>query len=189
MVFLKYRPVLGDVLRGRWVVIAITGTRRSGSTAAGGPAGAAGHDELQATVVVVQVAGRSLALFASRVEEVQPAAQLKHLPGAASTVEGFVNLHGQIVPVLDARRLLGLPSREICLSDLFVIITTGARRTVLHVDGAPGLTNVSMGEIAAASASTPAALRSAGIAQMEDGLLVVHDTDAFVSDHELTQVG
>ena len=169
-------------------VITITGTRRSGGTA-DASAEQVARDELEATVVVADVAGHSLALFASRVEEVQPAAQLKQVPGAAPSIEGFVNLHGEIVPVIDGRRLLGLPSRGIRLSDLFVIVKSATRRTVLHVDGAPGLTNLSMGEIAAAAAATPAELRSAGIARMQDGLLVVHDTDAFVSAHELTQVG
>lgn len=169
-------------------VIAITGTTSSGVRAPEAANHGPSPDQLDAAVVVFTVGSRSLGLFASRVDEVQPAAEVMGLPEAPPAVEGVLDLHGEIVPVLDGRRLLQLPPRPTLLTDLFVIVRSGAR-AVLHVDAAVGLVDLSLGEIAAVAPLAPRALRAAGIARMDDGLLVVHDTDTFLSSGQLAQAG
>lgn len=169
-------------------VIAITRTTGSGITAAETANSGPSADQLDVAVVVFQLGSQSLGFFASRVEEVQPAAAVKHLLGAPPLVEGVVDLHGEIVPVLDGRRLLGLPSRPTRLTDLFVIVRV-ANRMVVHVDAAIGLVNLPVGKVVSVAPLAPSALRSAGIARMDDGLLVVHDTEAFLASRETVQVG
>lgn len=173
---------------GEVAVIAITGTTSSGVRASEAASHGPSRDQLDVAVVVFKVGNRSLGLFASRVDEVQPAAAVKDVPEAPPVVEGVLDLHGEIVPVIDGRRLLELPPRPTQLSDLFVIVRAAAR-VVLHVDAAVGLVNLPLGEIAAVAPMAPRALRAAGIARMDDGLLVVHDTDAFLSSGQLARAG
>ncbi len=52
------------------------------------------------------------ALPLSVVERVLPMVAVSPLPHAPSIALGVINLHGQIIPVLDIRRRLGFPTRD-----------------------------------------------------------------------------
>ena len=138
----------------------------------------------ETTVVLIEVAGQLLGLPAARVEQVRPAAQVTRLPGAPQLVEGVVNLHGDLTPVLDGRRRLGIARREMKLSDRFVILRARGRRLVMHVDAAVGVVNVPQAEIDAAASLRIDTFGCAGIARLRNGMFVVHDTDALLSPRE-----
>jgi purine-binding chemotaxis protein CheW len=61
------------------------------------------------------------ALPVSRVDRVLPALAITALPGAPPVIAGHAVLRGQGVPVLDLRRCLGLPGREVRLDDSLVL--------------------------------------------------------------------
>lgn len=63
-----------------------------------------------ATLVVFRCGERRCALGRAAVDEVTPLPELSHPPGTPGGIEGYLNLGGEAVVVVDAARLFGLES-------------------------------------------------------------------------------
>ncbi len=75
------------------------------------------------------------AIALSQVDRVYPVVEIT----GADTVSGndylgFVNLHGELIPVINTRLRLGLPEKEIEISDMLIMILDGSTRLALIVD-------------------------------------------------------
>lgn len=62
--------------------------------------------------IVLPIGADRYGIELTDVREVVPAPRLTPVPGAPAAVLGVVNLRGEVVPVLDTARLLGLPALE-----------------------------------------------------------------------------
>jgi len=105
------------------------------------------------------------------------------LPRAPAIVEGVVDLHGAIVPVLDVRARFGLPPRALSASDHFVFVRAAAMAgpRALRVDRALDL--IELDDIADVR-DLPYVEHVAGVARSPDGLVLVHDVATFLSEAE-----
>ncbi|MFW5735703.1 MAG: chemotaxis protein CheW [Oceanidesulfovibrio sp.] len=109
---------------------------------------------------------------------------------------GVLSLGGRIVPVFDPLVRLGQEPKIIDPSDHIVFAWAGSRMVGLCVDEAGGVFRESPQNVAAASdASRTAAIAPgssvwkdlrgiAGIAPLADGLAVIRDLDAFLSEED-----
>jgi len=70
------------------------------------------------------VAGRLFGVEVLNVQEVIRCQEITPVPLAPFTVQGLINLRGQIVPVIDLRRRLGLPERPAEEQPLNVVVRT-----------------------------------------------------------------
>jgi purine-binding chemotaxis protein CheW len=61
------------------------------------------------------------ALYLSAVERVIRSVEVTPLPKAPEIVIGVINIQGEIIPVIDIRKLFHLPIHEISIDDLFII--------------------------------------------------------------------
>lgn len=140
-------------------------------------------------VLVIGVGDHRLGLPVLAVDEVLPIAWVTPLPGAPPIVEGVLDVRGNTVVVLDARRRIGAGARPVRLSDRLVVARAGAHRVALHVDAVLTIQEVPTVELLAGVAMAPAVLGAAGLVRMDDGLLVVHDPAAFLSSEESAALG
>jgi purine-binding chemotaxis protein CheW len=92
-----------------------------------------------------------------RVREVVPALPATPVPGAPPYVEGVVRLRGEVVPVLDVRKRLGLEARSATRKTRFLVVNVGGRPVALVVDEAGEVVRVPRPELRAAP--SPAAAR------------------------------
>lgn len=93
---------------------------------------------------VVRIGAESYALDLKRVEEILPVPTLTPLPRAPTFLEGVVRLRGEVLPVVDARKRLGVtsavtpslkPSGKPRRTERLVVCRVGRRRVGLLVDG------------------------------------------------------
>lgn len=56
------------------------------------------------------------------------------IPNSPSYILGVINLHGQIIPVIDLRKRLNLPEEKISISDQLFICKSKAKTMALLVD-------------------------------------------------------
>lgn len=115
------------------------------------------------------------------VERIVRAVEITPLPKAPPIVAGVINVQGRVVPVVSLRRRFGLLEREIDLSDQFVIARTARRWVALVVDAATGVVEVPAEKIVAAEKVLPHLEYIAGLAKLEDNLILIHDLDAVLS--------
>jgi purine-binding chemotaxis protein CheW len=121
------------------------------------------------------------ALDLAAVERVVRAVEITPLPKAPEVVQGLINVQGQIVPVVDVRKRLHLPPREMHLDDQFIIARTSRRWVALVVDSVVGIRVLADQEMVSAEQALPCAEYIQGVAKLADNLVLICDLDQFVS--------
>lgn len=145
-------------------------------------------DTLQVVVFVVD--GQRYALPLAAAERVVSMVAISPLPDAPDSVCGAVNVHGEVTPVLDLRRRLGLPSREHGLESRLLLARTPHRVVALPVDEVQGVAAVTRAQVVSPESVAPGLATLAGIAALPDGLLLIDDPSAFFSledEHRLDE--
>jgi purine-binding chemotaxis protein CheW len=87
--------------------------------------------------VRVRVAGEDYALPVNDVLEVAEYGDVVPVPGAPASILGVRNLRGQVLPVLDLARVLGLPPSPV--SERIVVAQEAGRRAGLAVGAVVGV--------------------------------------------------
>lgn len=135
------------------------------------------------TVVVVEVGGHRCGLPVEAVVDLHRMVGSVPLPEAPAVIDGVIDLHGTVVAVLDLRTRFGLSRRPASPSDHLVLVRLEDRTVALRVDRVLDLVTVPTSAVVAASTLLPGRhLR--GVARLDDGLLLIHDVGAFLSDAE-----
>ena len=134
--------------------------------------------------VVFRIDEQRYALPVAAVERIVRAAEVAPLPGAPSIVLGALRVEDRILPVLNIRRRFGLPEREITPADHFLIGHTGARRFVLVIDEPLDVIEAHPSAIIAANEIVLGLEHVQGVAILDDGLIVIHDLQKFLSVDE-----
>jgi purine-binding chemotaxis protein CheW len=107
--------------------------------------------------------------------------EITPLPKAPQVVSGVINFHGQIIPVIDIRKLFRLPQRDIHLEDQFIIARTSQRLVVLVVDSVNGVYDLEHHQTIDAVESFPFTEYLSGIATIEHGIVLITDLEKFLS--------
>jgi purine-binding chemotaxis protein CheW len=134
--------------------------------------------------VVFVLDGQRYALHLSAVERIIRAVEVTPLPKAAEIVLGIINMQGRIIPVVNIRRRFRLPEREIDLSDQLIIANTIKRSVALVVDEVRGVIEQAQEEVVPAEAVLPGAKYVEGVVKLEDGMILIHDLNRFLSLEE-----
>jgi len=120
----------------------------------------------------------------SVVERVVRIVEVISLPSAPDIVMGVINLAGQVVPVVNIRRRFRLPEKELSLDDRLIIAKTAGRKVALLVDAASSLVEIPASDVIHASKILPRIDYIDGVAKLEDGMILIHDLDKFLSLEE-----
>ena len=124
------------------------------------------------------------ALPLTMVERTVRVVDITPLPGAPGVVRGVINVQGRIVPVFETRRRFALPERDVRLEDHLLIARTAARTVALLVDAVEGLFQCGDCDATPADRVWPGIGPVAGVVKRSDGLILIHDLDAFLSADE-----
>lgn len=124
------------------------------------------------------------ALALETVERGIRAAAVTPLPGMPEPMLGIVDLAGELLPVLSVRSRLGLPEVALAPEHHFLVARMGARRVALVVDEVEAVLERSW--VRPPDEIGFRGLR--GIVQLEDGLLLIHDLEAFFAPEEWREV-
>jgi purine-binding chemotaxis protein CheW len=133
---------------------------------------------------VFEAGGQRYGLPSADVRELVRAVTITPLPGASAVIEGVVNVRGRVLPVLDIRARFRLPAKPLEPSDHFIVATAGPRGVILRVDRATHLAMVDESSILTAQSLGPNATYVAGVARMDDGMVLIHDVATFLSSAE-----
>ncbi len=136
-------------------------------------------------LVVFMVDEQQFALNLTSVERIVRAVEITHVPGAPDTILGVINLEGRIVPVVDSRRRLGMPERDIQLEDLFIIVTEHHRTAALVGDEVKPVMQVSANEMVSSDRIISGEnARFDGVAKVADEMIMVLTLDNVLSGDE-----
>ena len=132
-------------------------------------------------LVIFTLDEQRYALHLPSVERAIRMIEITPLPSAPEIVIGVVNVHGAVVPVLNIRKRFRLPEREPDLGDQLIIAHTARRDVALVVDTVSDVVTLPSGELVAPETILPQLEHVEGVVKFEDGMVFIHDLDAFLS--------
>ena len=132
-------------------------------------------------LVVFRLDDQRYALPLLAVDRVVHAIEITPLPNAPPIVLGVIDLHGDVVPVLNVRRRFRLPERSIRLTDQFLVARTAGRTVALVIDDALGVTRRPRSAVTDSSQIVPGLDYVQGVVKLDDGLVLIHDLEKFLS--------
>lgn len=132
-------------------------------------------------LLIFRVDDQRYALPLEVVERIVRAAEITPLPKAPQIVLGVLDVRGNVLPVLDVRSRFGLPPRDVAPGQQFLIARVASRPMALVIDAAMEVMEVSSAEIVAAEQIVPGVEHVRGVAALDDGLVLIHDLEQFLS--------
>jgi chemotaxis signal transduction protein/chemotaxis regulatin CheY-phosphate phosphatase CheZ len=123
-----------------------------------------------------------------KVQEIINLPVVTRLPQASNSVEGVTNLRGRVIPIINLKKLVGLPSEK--AGEKVIVISSGKITFGVVVDGITGVVSIEKERIEpAASFMNIQVDQIEGVARLDDRLVVLLDTNklAPVEDLEMLE--
>lgn len=141
----------------------------------------AASGELQFTSFQVQ--DLLLGIDIRQVQEINRSLRLTPVPHAPEAVCGVINLRGEVVTVLDLRRVLGLPPAEMNRSTRNVIVNSNGEQIGLLVDQVTDVVTCHASEIDPLPENLGGVSQRffQGVFKLDQGLLVILDVTETLS--------
>jgi Chemotaxis signal transduction protein len=130
---------------------------------------------------------RRYALDVAAVERIVRAVEVTPVPDAPGYVRGLINVAGEIVPVIDIRQRLGLPIREVELSDRFILTNEDSRLRALLVDRVEGVVELPISS--AARVRTPILDTTTTAINIEGNIVLIQTKESLLSEATPLRVG
>lgn len=135
-------------------------------------------------VLLASLSGTQIGFPADSVHEIVRAVAIAPLPGAPAIIEGAINLHGRIVPVVDVRRRLELPPEPLAPDQFLIALEARDRIIAVRVDDVEDVIEIASSSLVSQASVSPLLDRLEGIASVSGGALVVYDVNAFLTQAE-----
>ena len=135
-------------------------------------------------VVVFQMGKELFAVSISEVWEIVLMHPITPVPGSPDFVEGVVNLRGQIIPIINLSKRLGIEAKEITSDTRIVVAQVGENTVGMIVDAVEKVTHIPTEDI---EVPNGIALEGEvlnyvqGIAKVEEGLITLVDLEEAIS--------
>lgn len=131
-------------------------------------------------IIVFTLDDRLYGLRLSAVERVVRMVDVTPLPQAPDIVLGVIDVQGRIVPVVNLRRRFRLPERPASVHDQIILAHTARRPVALVADAVHGVREHTA-PVKAAADILPGIEHVEGIVKLDDGLILIHNLDRFLS--------
>ena len=130
-------------------------------------------------LVVFRLDEQQYALRLSAVHRVVRMVEITPLPKAPEIVRGVIDMQGNIIPVVNIRKRFRLPDREVRMNDQLIIAYTSKRTVAIAADAVESV--VEHTGIVPAEEVAPGLEYVEGVTRLEDGIVLIHDLDRFLS--------
>jgi purine-binding chemotaxis protein CheW len=122
----------------------------------------------------------------SIVNKVLPIAEITSLPKYPPFILGVINIHGNILPVIDIRYLLGLPQKEVNLLDRLIIINMASQNFMLIIDSVTAISKCLRSDIIPADQAAGHQKEPiSGILKQNKNLIFILDIEKLLSQNDL----
>lgn len=118
------------------------------------------------------------------VERILRTVAISPVPRAPEIVMGLVNVQGQVMPVLNMRKLFRLPEIEMTLNDQLIIARTASRPVAILVDSVVRVADYSALDIIAPEELFPGIEYLEGVAKLPDGIIYIYNLDRFFASED-----
>jgi len=128
-------------------------------------------------IVALELDGQPYGFPVQDVREILQMLEIRTIPDAPSHVRGAINVRGKVVPVLDLRMVLGLPSAGYGLSTPIVVIEPSGRPVGVVVDDVTDVITIDEECFEPPGDSYPISQYLKAVCKLEEGMLLLFDAE------------
>ena len=128
-------------------------------------------------IMIIRIGAVRYGIAVPEVSEVTADSTCAPVPGAPPEVAGLIQVRGEVRPVLNAGRVLGVPADDSVDSKIILLLRRGSREIGIQVDEVEDIRTVKQEE------RKPPFQGAAHARWMTDDLVTVLDTDSLVKEH------
>ncbi len=134
-----------------------------------------------------RLGGEDYAIAITKIQEIIVMKPITRIPLVHGFIEGLINLRGSVIPIVNLRTLFGLAHRELDDETRIIIVNVGERTVGYIVDEVTQVMRIAGDQIQPAPVSITAVSKQhiAGLAQLEDRLLVILEIERLLKPEEL----
>ncbi len=140
----------------------------------------------QNKLIVFRIDKQQFALYLPIIERIVRIVEISPLPKAPDYIMGVIDYKGILIPVVNVRNMFGMPEKEVDLNDQLIIANTSTRTLALWVDKVLDVIEQDEKEISKAEKFFVGAEFIKGIFKFEDGMVLIHDLDQFLTAKEIS---
>ncbi len=134
-------------------------------------------------LLTFRLAERRFGLDLTAVRRVVRAVEVSPVTEAPPGVLGVIDVQGQVVPVVDARVGLGLPTRPLRTEDRFILTAIGDRLAALKVDAVEEIVELPAERVVTGEAMVPGWALS-GVLSLDGEMLLTCDPERLLQPVE-----
>ena len=127
-------------------------------------------------------------VWSSDIRQVLRAVAISPLPNAPSCIEGIINVHGHVVPVLDLRELFRLPAKPIEITDHLIVVEIANSQVAIRVDRALDLISLDVENLEETRVMLGGVKFKSLTGKTSLGLIHVLAADELMSQYELSML-
>ena len=144
------------------------------------------HQGISSAYVTFSLADETYAIDVLQVQEVLKMTEIAPVPGVPDYILGIINLRGDVVTVIDARRRMSLPYRTPDDASRIVIIDVGHQNVGILVDAVAEVVQISPSAVdpAPAVGNDQTSRFILGVTSTEEGLTILIDLNKLLSDED-----
>lgn len=137
-----------------------------------------------------ELAGQAYAFRIDQIQEIVILQQITKTPQVPEFIEGVANLRGAIIPIVNLRKLFGLPARETDADTRTIVVNVGERTMGCTVDLVSQVIRIPEENIQAAPETVTGngARYISGFARVAGKLLILLDIDELLDPRKLEAV-
>lgn len=132
--------------------------------------------------LLISVGDQTYALSLLQIQEIRGWTAVSALPNSDAACLGVLNLRGHVLPVFDARRILGKPSSEPRPQDVIVVAVVEDKPLGLLVDGVSDIVEIDADNVTPSENETWSSDLVDGIARVADNLVPLLALHRFVGN-------
>lgn len=138
--------------------------------------------------VVFRLGEQRYAFPVSQVQEIQQIVRPTQVPDTWPALLGMIDLRGKVLPLIDLRRLLGMPPTDYDLQTPMVIGRSGEVLIAFVVDEVEDVVDVPDDCIQAPSGIYELAEKMLGVCRLGEGLIFVLDAPSLLPEEQAAAV-
>jgi purine-binding chemotaxis protein CheW len=124
---------------------------------------------------------QSFAIDLSNVDRVIRAIEVTPLPVAPEIVLGVINIHGDVIPVVNIRKRLNFRQKDMEVGDQLIIGHTDKRSLALWVDEVQDIVDIANKKVIKQGDILPGIPHIEGVVKLDGDIVYIHDLERFLS--------
>ena len=145
---------------------------------------------------IIQLVGFRLdnedyAIAITKIQEIILMKPITRIPQVPDFIEGLINLRGSVIPIVNLRKRFGLPAREVDDETRTIVVNIHDKTVGCIVDAVTQVMRINRDQIQPPPLSVLAVAHQyiAGLARLEDRLLIILDIERLFDEQSLAVSG